>query len=47
MFRNASEELFGVRPRIERRYHGEVTGLLKAREEQQAAEVAEPKDGAT
>ncbi len=33
MFRTASEELFGVRPRVELRFHGEVTGLLKARDE--------------
>jgi len=39
MFRLASEELLGVRPRLEKRFHGEVTGLLKARE---AAESAEP-----
>jgi hypothetical protein len=39
MFRNASEELFGVRPRVELRFHGEVTGLLKARE---AAESEKP-----
>ena len=42
MFRNASEELFGVRPRVELRYHGEVTGLLKARDEREAAEIAQP-----
>ena len=44
MFRNAAEELFGVRPRIEKRYHGEITKLLREKEaacSAQAADVGE------
>lgn len=38
-FRLASEQAFGVRPRLEVRYHGEVTGLV---EKKQAADAAPP-----
>jgi hypothetical protein len=30
MFRLAAEELLGVRPRLDRHFHGEVSGLLRA-----------------
>jgi hypothetical protein len=43
MFRLAAEETLGVRPRIEKRFHGEVTRMLVA----VAASESEPKDGAT
>jgi hypothetical protein len=41
MFRLAAEELLGVHPRLEKRWHGEVTRMLVA-----AASESEPKDGA-